>query len=89
MVNSVGRKPFAVSRILKKEALHLFRNASLLELGGKADALRRGLHPGKIVSFVIDRNINYTNICVSGCKFCAFSRPPQQTEPIQIRQQRR
>ncbi len=80
MVNSVGRKPFAVSRILKKEALHLFRNASLLELGGKADALRRGLHPGKIVSFVIDRNINYTNICVSGCKFCAFSRPPKHPE---------
>jgi cyclic dehypoxanthinyl futalosine synthase len=48
----------------------------LLTLGSWADAARRRLNPGNRVSFVIDRNINYTNICMSGCRFCAFFRPP-------------
>ena len=38
--------------------------------------MRRRLNPGNRVTFVIDRNINYTNICISGCRFCAFFRPP-------------
>jgi cyclic dehypoxanthinyl futalosine synthase len=48
----------------------------LLTLGAAADRVRRRLNPGNRVTFVIDRNINYTNICVSGCRFCAFYRPP-------------
>ena len=48
----------------------------LLALGAAADRVRRRLNPGNRVTFVIDRNINYTNICVSGCRFCAFYRPP-------------
>ena len=48
----------------------------LLTLGAAADAARRRLNPGNRVTFVIDRNINYTNICISGCRFCAFYRPP-------------
>ena len=48
----------------------------LLTLGAAADAVRRRLNPGNRVTFVIDRNINYTNICTSGCRFCAFYRPP-------------
>jgi cyclic dehypoxanthinyl futalosine synthase len=48
----------------------------LLTLGAAADQARRRLNPGNRVSFVIDRNINYTNICISGCRFCAFYRPP-------------
>jgi cyclic dehypoxanthinyl futalosine synthase len=48
----------------------------LLTLGSWADAARRRLNPGNRVTFVIDRNINYTNICMSGCRFCAFFRPP-------------
>jgi cyclic dehypoxanthinyl futalosine synthase len=47
-----------------------------LTLGQAADLVRRRLNPEFRVTFVIDRNINYTNICVSGCRFCAFSRPP-------------
>ena len=46
------------------------------DLGGWADQVRRRLNPGNRVTFVIDRNINYTNICISGCRFCAFYRPP-------------
>ena len=48
----------------------------LLALGAAADRVRQRLNPGNRVTFVIDRNINYTNICVSGCRFCAFYRPP-------------
>lgn len=48
----------------------------LLTLGAAADQSRRRLNPGNRVTFVIDRNINYTNICMSGCRFCAFYRSP-------------
>ena len=48
----------------------------LLTLGAAAEQARRRLNPGNRVTFVIDRNINYTNICTSGCRFCAFYRPP-------------
>jgi len=69
-----------MARIEKPEALKLFQNASLLELGERANKIRWELHPQPLVSFVIDRNINYTNICISGCKFCAFYRPPGDSE---------
>ena len=69
-----------VKRLTKEEALDLFKNADLLSLGERANALRWELNPNPVVSFVIDRNINYTNICVSGCLFCAFSRPPGHPE---------
>jgi len=69
-----------MARIEKPEALKLFQNASLLELGERANKIRWELHPQPLVSFVIDRNINYTNICISGCKFCAFYRPPGDPE---------
>ncbi|MBI2251966.1 MAG: dehypoxanthine futalosine cyclase [Armatimonadetes bacterium] len=58
-------------RINLKEALNLY-NKDLFYLGRIAQDIRKKLHPGKIVTFVIDRNINYTNICISKCKFCAF-----------------
>jgi cyclic dehypoxanthinyl futalosine synthase len=62
------------SRISKKEALSMFRSADLLDLGMMADEMRKKLHPGGIVSFVVDRNINYTNVCINRCRFCAFWR---------------
>lgn len=61
-------------RITKKEGLNLLKNADLLGLGMMADNLRKTLHPGGNVSFIIDRNINYTNVCINQCKFCAFYR---------------
>lgn len=61
-------------RIDRKEALNLLINADLLILGKRADEIRQNIHPEKIVTFVVDRNVNYTNICESKCSFCAFYR---------------
>ena len=61
-------------RITKKEGLALLKSADLLGLGMMADNLRKRLHPGGRVSFIIDRNINYTNVCINKCRFCAFYR---------------
>jgi cyclic dehypoxanthinyl futalosine synthase len=55
-------------------ALELLIHGDLLELGKQADAIRRRLHPDKRVTFVVDRNVNYTNVCESRCSFCAFYR---------------
>jgi cyclic dehypoxanthinyl futalosine synthase len=59
----------------RQEALDLFRSDDLIGLGMAADALRRKLHPEGVVSYIIDRNINYTNFCTEYCSFCAFYRP--------------
>src|SRR5689334_10445534 len=58
----------------------LYRDAPLLELGAQADAARWKLHPESVVTYIIDRNINYTNVCVADCKFCAFYRRPKDPE---------
>jgi cyclic dehypoxanthinyl futalosine synthase len=60
--------------------LGLYERAPLLELGWLADARRRELHPEGIVTYIVDRNINYTNVCVADCKFCAFYRRPKHAE---------
>ncbi len=52
----------------------MFKNESLHCLGSMADNITKSLHRDNVVTFVIDRNINYTNICVNRCKFCAFYR---------------
>ena len=61
-----------IKRISFQEGVDLYNNADILELGRMADNIRREKHPENIVTFVIDRNINYTNICTCKCKFCAF-----------------
>ncbi len=61
-------------RITNAEALDLIENASLLELGELATKRKLELHPDKTTSFIVDRNINYTNVCWVDCKFCAFFR---------------
>ncbi|HJQ66647.1 MAG TPA: cyclic dehypoxanthinyl futalosine synthase [Gemmatimonadales bacterium] len=63
-----------------KSFVELYERASLLELGAQADAARWRLHPEPVVSYIIDRNINYTNVCVADCKFCAFYRRPKHLE---------
>ncbi len=66
-------------RLTPEEGLKLFEE-DLLELGRAADAVRRRLHPEGYVTFIRDRIINYTNVCVTYCKFCAFYRPPGHAE---------
>jgi cyclic dehypoxanthinyl futalosine synthase len=63
-----------------KDLLELYERAPLLELGRQADAERWRRHPENVVTYIIDRNINYTNVCVADCKFCAFYRRPRHTE---------
>jgi cyclic dehypoxanthinyl futalosine synthase len=63
-----------------KEYLELYEHAPLLELGRLADAERYRHHPDEIVTYIVDRNINYTNVCVADCKFCAFYRRPKDGE---------
>ena len=63
-----------------KEYLGLYQKAPLLELGALADEKRKELHPDGVVTYIVDRNINYTNVCVADCKFCAFYRRPKHHE---------
>ena len=62
------------------EFLALYERAPLVELGALAEAERRRRHPDEVVTFIVDRNINYTNVCVADCKFCAFYRRPKHAE---------
>ncbi|GAV31757.1 thiamine biosynthesis enzyme ThiH and related uncharacterized enzymes [Coriobacteriaceae bacterium EMTCatB1] len=61
-------------RLTPEDALALLESADTLVLGAAASAMRRRLHPAPEVTFIVDRNVNYTNVCVSGCRFCAFYR---------------
>ncbi|QQF51608.1 dehypoxanthine futalosine cyclase [Campylobacter fetus] len=69
-----------MNRINKKEALNLIKNADLNELGKLAFDKKLKLHPDKITTFIVDRNINYTNTCWVDCKFCAFYRHVNEDE---------
>ncbi|GLI52885.1 cyclic dehypoxanthinyl futalosine synthase [Thermodesulfovibrio yellowstonii] len=71
-------------RVDKKQAFQMIKEASLYELGREADNIRKKLHPDGIVTFVVDRNINYTNICINRCKFCAFWRPKEASDAYVI-----
>jgi len=64
----------------RAEAIDLFNSDDLVGLGMAADQVRRKLHPEGVVSYIIDRNINYTNFCTEYCSFCAFYRPPGHEE---------
>ncbi len=72
LIEKVGQN----QRIDVNEALSLYREADFLTLADLANRMRFHLHPDRIVTYVVDRNINYTNICVSGCRFCAFFESP-------------
>ncbi len=69
------RNILAGRRLGAAQAACLFREADLLDLANAADAFCRSRHPDRIATFLIDRNINYTNICKNQCLFCAFFRP--------------
>lgn len=62
------------------QALELYLSADFYTLGRKAHEARLKKHDRPIVTYVVDRNINYSNVCVCGCRFCAFFRPPGHSE---------
>jgi cyclic dehypoxanthinyl futalosine synthase len=74
MLSAIRKKITAGQGVDRAEALWLLTKADLLSLGNLADGIRRAKHPLGRVTFVVDRNVNYTNVCQSQCKFCAFYR---------------
>jgi cyclic dehypoxanthinyl futalosine synthase len=80
MVESIARKVMQGGRVDRAEAVVLYRDAPTHLLGHLADAIRARKHPDRIVTYIIDRNVNYTNVCVARCNFCAFYRPVGSSE---------
>ncbi len=74
MISAILDKAVSGRRLTADEGLALLESHDLAALGRAADAVTRRLHPEPFRTYNIDRNINYTNICTSGCRFCAFSR---------------
>jgi cyclic dehypoxanthinyl futalosine synthase len=74
MIERIARKVGEGGRVDAAEALELYRHAPTHLLGSLADGIRARKHPERIVTYIIDRNVNYTNICVARCNFCAFYR---------------
>ena len=69
-----------MARVSRDEAIDLIERADLTTLGVMADLVRRERHPDRVVTYIIDRNVNYTNVCNAFCSFCAFYRPPHHEE---------
>jgi len=80
MIDRLAAKVRAGGRLEKAEALELYLHAPTPLLGRLADEVRARKHPDRLVTYIIDRNVNYTNICVARCNFCAFYRPVGSAE---------
>ena len=74
-IHAIADKVRQGGRVDQDEALDLYLHAPTALLGELAEGIRAGKHPEKVVTYIIDRNVNYTNICVARCNFCAFYRP--------------
>jgi cyclic dehypoxanthinyl futalosine synthase len=74
-IEAIATRVRAGERLTADEALELYRRAPTPLLGRLADSVRARKHPDRLVTYIIDRNVNYTNVCVAKCNFCAFYRP--------------
>jgi cyclic dehypoxanthinyl futalosine synthase len=74
-IDTLADKVRQGGRLDRAEALELYLHAPTALLGRLADEVRARKHPDRIVTYIIDRNVNYTNVCVARCNFCAFYRP--------------
>ena len=74
-IEAIAQKVRGGERVDRDEALALYLDAPTALLGELADGIRARKHPERVVTYIIDRNVNYTNICVARCNFCAFYRP--------------
>ncbi|WBB96591.1 MULTISPECIES: cyclic dehypoxanthinyl futalosine synthase [unclassified Solwaraspora] len=79
-IDSILQRGADGGRISAEEALLIYTEAPFHALGEAADAVRRRRYPDNVVTYLIDRNINYTNVCVTACRFCAFYRAPKHAE---------
>src|SRR6185295_2020931 len=80
MLDRIADKVRTGGRVTASEALSLYREAPTPLLGQLADSIRARKHPAGVVTYIIDRNVNYTNVCVARCSFCAFYRPVGSSE---------
>ncbi len=83
-ITSIRGKIQNMIRIDATEANLLLEQAEFLDLGFLAHEVRKRIHPEPVVTFVVDRNINYTNGCICKCKFCAYYRPPEHSDAYVI-----
>lgn len=79
-IDSLIEKALRMEFLTTEEGIFLFRQAPLSMLMMAGHAMRKKLHPGKEVTWIIDRNVNITNVCVSGCTFCNFYRKHNSDE---------
>jgi cyclic dehypoxanthinyl futalosine synthase len=79
-LDAAGTRVARGERIDTVDALLLLRHERLTTLGVLADLVRRRKHPDRVVTYIVDRNVNYTNVCNAFCTFCAFYRPPKHDE---------
>ncbi|MDI6891524.1 MAG: cyclic dehypoxanthinyl futalosine synthase [Actinomycetota bacterium] len=86
-VGDILEKTVEGGRLNFDEAIFLLKEADFLELGRAADLVCRQKHPDSVATFLIDRNINYTNICRNECRFCAFYRAADDPEAYVLSQQ--
>lgn len=77
---TIADKALCGQTLTSEEGLQLYRGLDLTSLGLLADTIRRRLNPTDKVTYIIDRNLNPTNVCVTDCSFCAFYRPPGHAE---------
>jgi cyclic dehypoxanthinyl futalosine synthase len=80
MIETTAERVRGGERVGADEALELYHRAPLSLLGELADGIRARKHPDGVVTYIIDRNVNYTNVCVARCNFCAFYRPVGSSE---------
>ena len=79
-LDSLLERAASGGRLSFDEGLRLYGEADIHELGAAAHARRLAMHPGDVVTYVIDTTINYTNVCNVHCTFCAFFRPEHHKE---------
>lgn len=79
-LDTILSRAAAGERLSAAEGIRLLREGSFFELGLAADAVRKRKHPAGVVTYIVDRNVNYTNVCVTSCRFCAFYRPVGHSE---------
>ena len=75
-IGDMADKVFSGERLSREDGLRLFHHPSLLDLSLLADHVRRAKNPERRVTYIIGRNVNYTNVCWVRCKFCNFYRKP-------------
>ena len=79
-LQSIQSRVLDGQRITDTDALTLLRHERLTTLGAMADLVRRRRHDDGVVTYIVDRNVNYTNVCNAFCSFCAFYRAPNHDE---------